>query len=416
MNKNKRVYEIKALELDQNDPLKAFRDEFSLPEKIYLCHNSLGLPPKKTIKSLEEQVKKWSDLGVEAWFQGKKNWYNYIDTALPKSLSNILGATEKEVTVMNSLTVNLHLLFVSFYRPTKTKYKILIDAPTFPSDRYAIESQLKFHGFDVNDALVVVRPRQGEHIIRHEDLLNAIKQHSDSLALIFLNGVNYLTGQLLNMKAITRASHEHNIPIGYDLAHAAGNVLLMLHEWNIDFALGCTYKYLCSGPGGPGYAFIHEKHHKKDLPRFAGWWGNDPETRFQMNEQFIPVQSASGWNLSTPNILGMTPLLTSLELYKQAGMDNLTQKSELQFNFLVEMLESIDCKHLEIITPKHKGEHGSQVSLLIHQDAERCQKELEKCGVICDFRRPNIVRAAPSPFYTSFYEIYQFVERLSKIL
>lgn len=409
-------YQAKALQLDEQDPLKHFRSRFALPKDptIYFCNNSLGLPTSNTFSRMEHQLKRWSDLGVEGWFEGKTNWYSSFDVLLKKPLSHLLGAEYDEVIVMNSLTVNLHLLLVSFYQPTNTRYKILIDAPTFPSDLYAIKSHIHHHGLDPDKALIVLEPRSGEHLLRHEDIQQTLSQQGESIALVFLSSVNFLTGQVLDMESITKLAKNKGCLVGYDIAHAAGNIPLQLHQWGVDFAVGCSYKYLCSGPGGPGIAYVHKYLHDKQLPRFSGWWGNDPNTRFQMQLQteFIPYGGAYSWQVSTPSILAMTPLVASLEVFEEVGIDNLRKKSELQTAFLLELLALFPSSFFEMITPKETKLRGGQISLLIHQDGETCLKRLEKRGVICDFRPPNIIRVTPSPLYNTFSEIYQFACRL----
>ena len=414
-------YQAKATQLDIQDPLKQFRRRFALPKDpntIYFCNNSLGLPAVTTFTRMQEQLQRWSELGVEGWFEGKSNWYGSFDTPLKEPLSHLLGAKYDEVIVMNSLTVNLHLLLVSFYQPTNVRFKILIEGPTFPSDLYAIKSHICHHGLDPDEALIILEPRFGEHLLRHEDIEQVLSEEGESIALVFLSSVNFLTGQVLEMESITSLAKSKGCLVGYDIAHAAGNIPLKLHEWGVDFAVGCSYKYLCSGPGGPGIAYVHTSHHDKQLPRFSGWWGNDPKTRFQMQLQaeFIPYGGAYSWQVSTPSILAMTPLVASLEVFEEAGIDNLRKKSELQTAFLLELLELVPSSFFEIITPKLPKLRGGQLSLLIHKNSGECLQNLEKRGVICDFRPPNIIRVTPSPFYNTFDEIYQFVCRFFNAL
>lgn len=410
------TYRKKALELDENDPLKRFRTHFALPKDpntIYFCNNSLGLPAVTTFIRMQEQLQRWSELGVEGWFEGKSNWYSSFDALLKDPLSHLLGTKYDEVVVMNSLTVNLHLLLVSFYQPTDTRFKILIDGPTFPSDLYAIKNHICHHGLNPDEALIILEPRVGEHLLRHEDIEQVISEEGESIFLVFLSSVNFLTGQVLEMQSITSLAKSKGCLVGYDIAHAAGNIPLKLHEWGVDFAVGCSYKYLCSGPGGPGIAYIHTSHHDKQLPRFSGWWGNDPKTRFQMQLQaeFIPYGGAYSWQVSTPSILAMTPLVASLAIFEEAGMNNLRKKSKLQTAFLLELLELAPSPHFEIITPRVPELRGGQLSLLIYKNSEECLQRLEKRRAICDFRPPNIIRVTPSPFYNTFNEIYQFVYR-----
>lgn len=416
-----KTYQAKAYQLDSQDPLKHFRERFALPKDpntIYFCNNSLGLPAVSAFAKMQEQLQHWSELGVEGWFEGKSNWYGSFDAPLKTPLSHLLGAKYDEVIVMNSLTVNLHLLLVSFYQPSGTRFKILIDGPTFPSDLYAIKSHILRHGLNPDEALIVLEPRLGEHLLRQEDIEQVISEEGKSIALVFLSSVNFLTGQVLEMGPITRLAKNKGCVVGYDLAHATGNIPLQLHEWGVDFAVGCSYKYLCSGPGGPGIAYVHSSNHDKQLPRLSGWWGNDPKTRFQMQlqEEFIPYGGAYSWQVSTPSILAMTPLVASLEVYEEAGIDNLRKKSELQTAFLLELLQLVPSSFFEIITPKLPKLRGGQLSLLIHKNSEECLKNLEKRGVVCDFRPPNIIRVTPSPLYNTFDEIYQFVGRLFEAL
>lgn len=391
----------KASQLDKEDPLKNFKELFSLPKDyLYFCHNSLGLPTKSTSNMMQMHLTTWANLGVEGWFKSKHNWYTSINASLKPPLAHLLGAKESEVVVMNSLTVNLHLLMVSFYTPSKSRSKILMDSPTFPSDLYAIKSHLQTHGLDPET-----------HLILAEDNLESIlEKEGQNIALVFLSSVNFLTGHLLNMEKLTAIAKEQGCVVGYDIAHAAGNVPLYLHKWNVDFAIGCSYKYLCSGPGGPGIAYVHESHHKKELPRFSGWWGNDPTTRFQMHleERFIPYGGASSWQVSTPSILSAIPLVESLKLYKEAGIEAIRKKSKLQTAFLEELLDKLPSHLFEIISPRDPESRGAQLSLLINNDAEKCLKRLETLGIICDFRPPNIIRVTPSALYSSFCDIYEF--------
>ena len=409
-------YRAKATQFDIQDPLKEFRTRFALPKDpntIYFCNNSLGLPAATTFSRMQEQLQFWSELGVEGWFEEKTNWYGFFDAHLKKPLSHILGAKYDEVIVMNSLTVNLHLLLVSFYQPTPKRFKILIDGPTFPSDLYAIKSHIQHHGLNPDETLIILEPRLGEHLLRHEDIEKVILEEGESIALVFLSSVNFLTGQVLEMELITRLAKSKGCLVGYDIAHAAGNIPLQLHDWGVDFAVGCSYKYLCSGPGGPGIAYVHTSHHDTHLPRFSGWWGNDPKTRFQMQLQpeFIPYRGAYSWQVSTPSILAMIPLAASLGIFEEVGIDNLRKKSEQQTAFLLELLELAPSSLFEIITPKLSTLRGGQLSLLIYKNSKECVQKLEKRGVICDYRPPNIIRVTPSSLYNTFDEIYQFVFR-----
>lgn len=415
---------MQAIDLDHQDPLKEFRSRFTLPrsslheETIYLCSNSLGLPPTLTFKRMEEQLQRWATLGVTGWSQGTNHWSILIDTFLKKQLGTILGASADEVIVMNSLTINLHLLLVSFYRPTAKRFKILTDAPSFPSDLYAIKSQIEHHKLDPKEALIALKPRPGEDILRHEDIETILRAEGDSIALVFLNSINFLTGQALNMPLLTKRAQEMGCLVGFDVAHAAGNLPLHLTEWKVDFAVGCSYKYLCSGPGGPGLAYVHHSHFDEHLPRLTGWWGNNPATRFQMHLQpdFIPFGGASSWQVSTPSILALTPLIDSLQIISEAGMERIRQKGELQGAFLMELLDQLNSTRFEIISPRDPKQRGCQLSLRFHEGAKACLSRLLELGVICDFRPPEILRIAPAPLYNTYEEIAQFVDRLKQAL
>ncbi|WP_068469807.1 kynureninase [Candidatus Protochlamydia phocaeensis] len=417
-------YQAKAQQLDEQDPLKAFRQYFSIPEgrlaphKIYFCNNSLGLPPVKALTLMQDQMQKWASQGVEGWFQGTDNWYASLAASLQKPLAGLLGAQEEEVILMNSLTVNLHLLLVSFYRPTAKRCKIMIDSPTFPSDLYAIKSHLSFHGLKPEEALIIMAPRPGESLLRMEDIQETIAKEGESIALVFLNPVNFLTGQVLEMESIAKAVHEKGGLFGCDLAHAVGNIPLQLHAWEVDFAVGCSYKYLCAGPGGPGIAYVHASHHAEHLPRFSGWWGNDPQSRFrmQLEPDFIPYGGAASWQVSTPSVLALTPLLASLELFQEAGIARLREKSKLQTAFLLELLEELPKGQFHLLTPRHSNERGCQLTLRMPVVAEFFLGQLEEKEIICDFRQPDMIRLAPSPLYNTFSEIYACVSRLLDLL
>ena len=407
-------FEKTAIDLDTKDPLRSLRSKFYLPthsETIYFCNNSLGLPALDVFPMMQNLLQEWSEMGVEGWFNGKSNWYGSLDASFNGALSHLLGSEDNEVAVMNSLTVNLHLLFVSFYQPTKSRSKILIEWPAFPSDLYAVKSHIRSHGLHPESELIIVKPRLGEHLLRNEDIREVIMQQGESIALVFLSAVNFLTGQVLDIESIAHLAKQKGCVMGCDLAHAAGNIPLKLHEWNVDFAMGCSYKYLCSGPGGPGIVFVHSSHHQEQLPRLTGWWGNDPKLRFQMQleEEFYPYGGASSWAVSTPSIIAMTPLLASLKIFKEAGISNIRKKSELQTAFLLELLEQVNLSAFDVITPRGPSERGSQISLLIHDNAEYFLKALERNRVVCDYRAPNIIRVTPSPLYNTFHEIYRFV-------
>jgi kynureninase len=405
--------------LDASDPLKAFRDRFYIPRHheddcIYFTGNSLGLQPKSVKEYVNQELDDWAKLGVEGHFHAKNPWMPYHEI-FPKQLSQIIGCLPEEVVVMNQLTVNLHLLMVSFYRPTKQRYKIICEAKAFPSDQYALESQVRYHGFDPGDAIVEVYPEQGEEIIRTENILSAIQQHKDEVALVLFGGVNYYTGQLFDMKAITDAAQKAGAYAGFDLAHAAGNVKLKLHEWNVDFACWCSYKYLNSGPGGVSGVYIHEKHiSNKELPRFAGWWGHTKETRFKMEKGFEPIPTAEGWQLSNAPVLSMAAHKASLDIFEDAGIENLIAKSKLLSGYLHFILNDInsnqEAKLIEIITPAGEEERGCQVSMLMLRNGREVFKVLSEEGVVADWREPNVIRVAPVPLYNTFEEIWKFGE------
>jgi kynureninase len=406
--------EVVAQRLDEEDPLKHTRGEFFLPQNnlgrqnTYLCNNSLGLQLRAVPALIQEELTRWARLGVDGWFEGNRAWYNRFEQALRQPLARLLGALNEEVIFMNSLTVNLHLLMVSFYRPTKERYKIVIDAPTFPSDLYAIKCHLHNHGYHPEEALIVLEPRLGEHSIDIKEIEGVLEQQGESVALVFLSGVNFLSGQLLPMEKIARLGHQYGCVVGYDLAHVAGNVPVRLHDWDVDFAVGCSYKYLCGGPGSVGLAFVHQKHFGKSVPRFAGWWGNDPKTRFkmQLEEKFIPCEGAAGWQVSTPSILALAPLQASLAIYDEVGMDAIRKKSELQTTFFLQLIAKIPSHIFEVITPINSAERGSQISLLIHQNPLGCLEALSEAGITADFREPNVIRITPQPLYNTFHELW----------
>lgn len=406
-----------ARTLDKKDILKNFRNKFFIPQHngkdcIYFTGNSLGLQPKATSQYIQQELDDWAKLGVEGHFHAKNPWLPYHEI-FPKQLSKIVGCKENEVVVMNSLTVNLHLLMVTFYRPTKERYKIICEAKAFPSDQYAFESQVKYHGYDPEDAIIEVKPREGENNLRTEDIISAIDQHGDQAALVLFGGVNYYTGQYYDLKKITEAAHAVGVHAGFDLAHAAGNVALKLHEWDIDFACWCSYKYLNSGPGGVAGAFIHEKHATNiELPRFAGWWGYSKETRFKMDKGFEAIPSAEGWQLSNAPVLSMAAHKASLDIFDDAGMENLHAKRKLLAGYLHFILNDINNRQneklIEVITPANEEAGGCQVSLLMLKKGKEVFNELTKQGVITDWREPNVIRIAPVPLYNTFEDIWRF--------
>ena len=407
-----------ALELDNKDPLISYNDKFHFPvqengnKHIYLCGNSLGLQAKITESFVKQELDDWKALGVEGHFHAQNPWLPYHEF-LSESYSKIVGSKKSEVIAMNTLSVNLHLMMVSFYRPNETKNKIIIEGDAFPSDIYAVESHMKHHGIDPSESLIKLRPREGEVIIRLEDIINVIEQNSESVSLIMLGGVNYYTGQLFDMKKITQVAHNHGILVGFDLAHAVGNVLLLLHDWNVDFAVWCSYKYLNSGPGSVAGAFIHERHHNKNLERFAGWWGHDKESRFKMPDQFQPIQTAEGWQLSNPSILSLAAVRASLSLFDEVGMSQLITKSKNLTSYLVFLLNQIPTDRINIITPEQRG---CQISISVKNGNKDLFNEITKRGVIADWREPDVIRVAPVPLYNSYLDVYNFYQVLKEIL
>lgn len=412
-----------AIEMDQSDPLKHFKNSFLFPKvegksAIYLCGNSLGLQPKAVQQHLQLALDKWADMAVDGHFNGDNPWYGARKKSKP-ILAKIVGAKEHEVVAMNNLSSNLHFLMVSFYQPNDKKYKILTEAGAFPSDMYMLETQVKFHGYDPEKAIIEVFPRPGEHILRTEDIITKIEEHKDELALVMMSGLQYYTGQVFDMEAITQAGHKVEAKVGFDLAHAVGNARLKLHSWNVDFATWCSYKYLNSGPGNISGIFVHEKHaNNPELPRFAGWWGHNERERFKMEKGFVPMFGADGWQLANTNILALAAHQASLELFEEAGIEALRSKSELLTGYLEFLIEHISGNSgvLEIITPKNPIERGCQLSLLIHKGGKDVFNEFYKNGIVGDWRNPNVIRLAPTPFYNSFEDVYNFATILEKAL
>ncbi|HEY5368111.1 MAG TPA: kynureninase [Hanamia sp.] len=411
--------------LDNKDALKSFREQFYIPlmhgnESIYFNGNSLGLQPKSVQEYLLNELENWANYGVEGHFHGRNPWVNYHD-AFPKKLSPIVGALPEEIVVMNQLTVNLHLLLITFYQPDKNRYKIICEEKAFPSDQYAIQSHLKLHGLEFTDALIELKPREGEYDIRNEDILSAIQENKNELALVFIGGVNYYSGQVFDMNSITKAAHNAGAVCGFDLAHAVGNIELKLHDWEVDFAAWCSYKYLNSGPGGIGGAFIHKRYiADKSLLRLAGWWGTDKHERFQMKNEFNPIPTAEGWQVSNTQVLNMAAHLAALDMFEKAGFENIIQKGKLFSAYLLFILNEINNtsseKVLEIITPQAENEHGCQVSMLVAENGRKLFEFLNKNGVIADWREPNVIRVAPVPLYNSFEEVFRFGEIIKTFL
>ena len=412
-----------AKSLDAQDELRKYRDEFHFPhvngkQVIYFTGNSLGLQPKRTKSYVDEVMADWANLAVEGHFYSDKPWWDYQERfAVP--LSDIVGAKPAEVGVMNTLTVNLHLLMVSFYNPTPHKYKIICEEKAFPSDQYMFQSQVKFHGFDPKDAIVEIKRREGEANIRLEDVLAKIEEVGSELALVLIGGVNYYTGQVFDMKTITAAGQKYGAYVGWDLAHAAGNIKLELHDWDVDFAAWCSYKYMNSGPGNASGFFVHEKHHNdKELNRFAGWYGHNKERRFKMEPDFDPVHGADGWQISNLPILSLAPYLASVEMFAEVGMDKLIAKRNLITSYLEFVLHEIDKElegaDFEILTPSNQEERGCQLSVYLHGQGRELFEYLMKNGVITDWREPNVIRLAPAPFYCSFEDMYEFGQILKR--
>lgn len=414
-----------AKKLDANDPLKNFRGKFLIPsidgkEQIYFLGNSLGLQSKNVKEEINKILDQWASFGVEGFFAGKDRWLDYHDQ-LARSLSKIVGAQPNEITVMNQLTVNLHLMMVSFYRPQGKRNKILCEAKAFPSDQYMLETHIRYCGLDPDEVLVEVSPREGEHLIHHEDILHAIDTNRDELALVLWGGVNYYTGQVFDIRAITEAAHTIGAIAGFDLAHAAGNISLQLHHWNVDFACWCSYKYLNSGPGAMGGVFIHERFHSdKSIERFGGWWGYDKGTRFKMEKGFKPIPTAEGWQLSTPSILLYASQKASLQIFEEAGWDNLQAKQRSLNNYLWFVLgdlnKSSGNKVIEFITPANKDNISCQVSMLMLKKGREIFEALGRQGVMVDWREPNVIRIAPVPLYNTFEEAWRFGNIIQSIL
>ncbi len=411
---------------DQQDAIAFMRQEFYIPkqangkDEIYLCGNSLGLQPKKTAHYLNYELTQWQKLGVKGHFSGDFPWMPYHEFLAQES-AKLVGAKPSEVVCMNSLTTNLHLLMVSFYQPSKTRHKILLEKHAFPSDHYAIESQIKFHGYDATSSMILAAPRANEDCLRTEDILEIIATEGHEIALVLLPGVHYYTGEVLDMEAITRAAKKQGCKVGFDLAHAAGNILLKLHQWQVDFAAWCSYKYLNSGPGSVAGCFVHEKHHdNQDLPRFAGWWGHDKSTRFKMENSFVAIKSAEAWQLSNPPILSLAAIRAALDTIKQAGgIAVICQKSLNLKNYLRALLEQELTNSIKIITPAADTKSGAQLSLVIQQqgtDPKSVFECIEKQGVSCDFRHPDVIRVATVGLYNTFCDVYHFVKILKQAL
>lgn len=410
-----------AREMDANDPLAKYREQFFIPQvngedSVYFTGNSLGCQPKSAREALHVELDDWAKYGVEGHFEARNPWYSYHELFAEKA-AKLVGGKPSEVVMMNGLTTNLHLMMVSFYRPTEKRYKIICEGKAFPSDQYALETQVKFHGLNPDDAIVELDPREGEHCLRTEDVLAKIAEVGDELALVMIGGVNYYSGQVFDMKTITAAGHAAGAMVGWDLAHGVGNIMLNLHDWGVDFAAWCSYKYLNSGPGSVSGVFVHEKHHNDtEMPRFAGWWGHDKDTRFLMEKGFNPIRSAEAWQLSNAPVFSMAIHKASLEIFDEVGMPALREKSLKLTAYLAYVVEQASQKqadaNFEIITPANAEERGCQLSILAHGLGKGLFDKLTEAGVIADWREPNVIRIAPVPLYNSYEDVYRFGEIL----
>ena len=397
---------------DIKDQLKHFREKFYIPKNknkenlIYFCGNSLGLQPKAVPEVLKKELEVWQEKGV---LGQEDRWINYHER-LTNSSASVVGAKASEVVIMNALTVNIHLLLVSFYRPKKKRYKIIIEKGAFPSDQYAVESQLEFHGYDKKDALIEIEPIKGKEVIDDEEILNILKKNGSETALIYLGGINYFSGQLFDMKSITKSAKKYGVTVGFNLAHCAGNVELFLHKWGVDFASWCTYKYLCAGPGSPSGIFVHENHHNWTGPRFTGWWGHNKKDRFEMPLKFNPIKTAEGWQISNAPIMGMAPLIASMNLYDSASMEKVRKKG-IRLTAYLEFLLNTFLPEIIIVTPEKKG---SQISIKVKNGKSLFNDIIQK-GLICDWREPNVIRLAPHPLFNSYEEVYRAIMLIKSV-
>lgn len=410
-----------AIAMDERDSLKDYRDRFLIPKTssgdcIYLCGHSLGLQPKTAAAYVEQELKDWAALGVEGHFHAKNPWMRY-HRLLTEQTAELVGAKPLEVVVMNSLTVNLHLMMVSFYRPTKERHKIVVERGAFPSDQYAVKSQISFHGFDPAASLIELTPRPGESCLHDEDIDALIEREGHEIALIMLGGVNYATGQAFDMARITRAGHARGCVVGFDLAHAAGNLLLKLHEWGPDFAVWCSYKYLNGGPGCIAGCFVHERYtHSWELPRFAGWWGHDEGSRFEMGPEFQPMPGADGWQLSNPSIVSLAILRASMNIFHEAGIEQLRAKSVVLTGYLEFLLNQNASRKFSIATPREKERRGAQLSIRVPERGRALCEQLNREGIVGDWREPDTFRVAPVPLYNSFQDVFRFARRFMAIV
>jgi len=411
-----------ARQMDEQDPLKHFRDKFHMPVQkngephIYLCGNSLGLQPKTTAAALQQELTDWQNYGVEGHFHAKNPWMPYHEF-LTEAMANVVGAKPIEVVVMNTLSVNLHLMMVSFYRPSPTRNKILIEFDAFPSDKYAVQSQIKFHGYDPAESLIKLKAREGEACLRMEDIQEIIEQQGDEIALIMLGNTNYYTGQFFDMKTIAEWGHAKGCMVGFDCAHGAGNVALNLHDSGVDFAVWCSYKYINSGPGSLGGCFVHERHtHAENMPRFEGWWGHNKETRFKMRDGFEPIPGVEAWQLSNPPILSMAAIWASLQVFEEAGMEALCKKSNLLTGYMEYLFNQIGDERIQIITPSNPSQRGCQLSVQVKSADKKLFDKITEAGVIADWREPDVIRVAPIPLYNTYEDVYRFIEILKRQL
>ncbi len=414
-----------ATSLDKQDPLREFRDEFLIPQHnsepcVYLCGNSLGLQPKATADSVMLELEDWHKYGVEGHMHSRRPWFSY-HKQLTDSLARIVGALPHEVVSMNALTVNLHLMMVTFYRPTEQRFKIICEAGAFPSDQYALETQVRHHGLNPDDAIVELSPRDGEHTLRTEDIVATIEQHADQLALVMISGVQYYTGQFFEIPEITKAGHRAGAVVGWDLAHAVGNVELHLHEWDVDFAVWCSYKYLNSSPGGVSGVFVHERHAQNtSLPRFGGWWGNAESERFEMKKGFRPEATAEAWQLSNAPVLLMAAHRASLDIFDKVSMHELVAKQKQLTGYLEYLIEDLNTRNgtkvIDIITPRDMAQRGCQLSLVLHGHGKTCFDYLTEHGVVADWREPAVIRIAPVPLYNTYHDVFRFYSILKTYL
>ncbi|AUP78394.1 kynureninase [Flavivirga eckloniae] len=411
-----------AKQQDELDELSNYRNQFHIPkdkngnELIYMTGNSLGLQPKQTKAYIDQELEDWANLGVEGHTEAKNPWLPYHEF-LTESMANVVGAKPIEVVTMNTLTANLHLMMVSFYKPTKTRYKIVIESDAFPSDKYAVESQLRHHGFNDKEGVILWKPREHEELLRYEDLEDILEKHGNEVALVMIGGVNYYTGQYFNLKRITGLGHKHGCMVGFDCAHGAGNVQLNLHDSGADFAVWCTYKYLNSGPGSLAGCFVHERHaHNKDLNRFTGWWSHNKQTRFNMRDEFDVLPGAEGWQLSNPPILSMAAIKASLDIFNEVGIKKLTDKSKKLTGYFEFLLKQLGEDIIRIITPENPDERGCQLSIQVLNADKALHDKLTDAGIISDWREPDVIRCAPAPLYNSFQDVYYMVDKLKDIL